>query len=80
MAKIILTPQQLQAATNLRGIPDFMEFLGGVADHCANQNEALIKQPEGDEYLRGQVFALSDLLEAVNNAPEKLTRAKQPKT
>jgi|GEM_PF-2871675 len=80
MVRLTLTPQQLQAVTNLRGNADFVVFIEAVARHCGIQNEAHIKQPKGDEYLRGQLRAFSDLLEAVNEAPTNLNKAKQPKT
>lgn len=66
--------------TNLKGNHDFGVFMKAVASNVSNDNERLIKAPQGDEYLRGQVFALSSLLEDVNTAPEKLAKARLPKT
>ncbi len=70
----------LEAINNLRGNPDFGVLMASIADNAGTGNERLIRQATGDEYLRGQVFALSDLLETVNKAPGNLKKALGPKT
>ena len=74
-----LTLEQLQAVANQRQSPDFVTFMTAVADECSKLNEMLIKRPEGSEYLRGQVYALSLLLETVSKSSENFELAKQPK-
>jgi hypothetical protein len=75
-----LSMQQLDAVVVLRRNRDFSVFVNAVATHCSTLNEKLLKLPQGDEYLRGQVFAYSALLEALNEASTNLERAKKPKT
>ncbi len=74
------TPTELEAIKNLRRNSDFGAFMALISTHVGVLNERLIKQPVGDEYLRGQVFALSDLLGTVNEAVANIERANQPKT
>lgn len=75
-----LVPQQLEAIVGLMGNRDFTVLMQAIASTCQIDNERLIKNPEANEYLRGQVFALTDLLESINNASTKFQQAKQPKT
>jgi len=69
-----------EAIAKLRANPDFGIVIQTIADHTSICNERLIKAPQGDEFLRGQVFAYSTLLEEINTAPEKLEKALRPKT
>ncbi len=75
-----LSPEQAQAVVSMQGNQEFKVFMSAVAIACSQNNEMLIKAPEGNEYLRGQVFALSSLLESVNGAPHMLARMNKPKT
>ena len=75
-----LSPEALQAVVNQMQSPDFGVFINAIADECAKLDENHIKRPEGSEYLRGQVYALTMLLESVNKAKHNLELAKQPKT
>ncbi len=75
-----LTSEQAQAIVGMQGNHDFKVFMSAVAIACSVNNEKLIKSPEANEYLRGQVFALSSLLESVNGAPRILERMTKPKT
>jgi hypothetical protein len=76
-----LVPAQLEAVATLQqGNRDFAVFMKAIADHCSEINERHIKSPESSEYIRGQVFAFSDILETVNGASEKIKRLQQPKT
>lgn len=75
-----LAPQQLEAVVMLRGNRDFSVLMQAIASTCQVENERLLKAPEGNEYLRGQVFALTDLLETINDASKKLEMAKRPKS
>ena len=69
-----------EAITHLRGNPDFRIFVEAIADHTSSSNERLIKASQGDEHLRGQVYALSTLLEEINTAREKFEKAQGPKS
>ena len=69
-----------QSVVNLRGNADFAALMGAIAEHTSKLNEHHIKQPVGDEYLRGQLYNSSALLEAVNGAAEQLKKAALPKT
>jgi len=75
-----LSEEQLESVAALRGNRDFAVLMNAVAGQCSTENERLLKLPESNEYLRGQVFALTDFLETMNGAIKKLERAKQPKT
>ncbi len=72
--------EQLQAISNLRGSSEFATVMNAIAKHCSTENERHLKATIGSEYLRGQVFALSDLLDSINSAQSKLQQHKQPKT
>lgn len=71
-----MTQEEAEAVFNLRSNKDFGRFLNYIADHSETVLKALLQNPklENPEYHRGEGGGITQVLEAVEDAPAVLDK------
>lgn len=78
--KLRFTAPQLQAIANLRTNSDFKEFMNGLGDQGESMMKSLIYATEREHVIQGRLQFLTELLDAIQDAPAEVERLKQPQT
>ncbi len=73
--------EQAEAIIRLRALPEWNVFMGMIAAHAEKVNRMLImKDDVAVDIKRGELRLLTELVDAIDSAPEVVERAYEPKT
>lgn len=75
-----LTPEEMQAVVNLRANNDFKVFLRALGNEGENLVRQLIYEKSQVSVMQGRVQQMTEILDAIAEAPKALEATFQPRT